>query len=282
MRPPHSDFRSDSSGLFVRSGPLRGMAARSDINPDYGFARTPNPPRRIILDDVGRVVQEGPSETGTFGNRDPTTSEADIAGGTDQGLIWGTTIFVEDTQRTFDGFLRNFTKSINMHADKVPLEEIENSPDANTKPYLEALETMLLLGTNKLFFDIGDLKLYPPTRKLWHQLILYAQEVIPLMDQTVKHAMTSLAAKAGRESNNIQGQLDPSQNSEPALPGSDMPHSSAATEVPTTMTIEEQVEKTEYCIRPFGMEKTINLRDLNPSGKTCQPESQSCHGRLAY
>lgn len=270
---PPSDLRSDSSGLFVRAGPSSGRAVRGDIHSDFSFSRTPNPPRRVILDDVGRVVQEEPSETGTFGNRDPTTSEADVLGGAGHGVVWGTTVSIEDSFASFNDFLRNFTKKYRMYQDGLTDDEIKRTSDANSKPYLEALETMLLLGTTRLYLDIGDLKLYPPTRKLWHQLILYPQEIVPVMDQAVKDTILELATKGGRSTQNTsQGQMDLSQSSEPPFPSSDRPDSPAPSRMGNA-ALEEQIEKTAYLVRPFGLEKTINLRELNPSGRISSFES---------
>lgn len=251
----------------MRAGPSSGRAARGDIHSDFSLSRTPVPPRRVILDDIGRVVSEGLSDTGTFGNRDPTTSEADGLGGVGQGVVWGTTVSIEDSFTSFSDFLRNFTKKYRMYKEGLSDDEIRTAPDANSKPYLEALETMLLLGTTRLYLDMGDLKLYPPTRKLWHQLILYPQEIVPVMDQTVKDVILELATKGDRASQNTsQGQMNLSQSSEPAFPSSDRPDSSAPSRM-LNAAVEEQVEKATYVVRPFGLEKTINLRELNPSGK---------------
>lgn len=266
----------------MRAGPSSGRAARGDIHSDFGFSRTPNAPRRVILDDVGRVVQEGPSETGTFDNRDPTTSEADGLGGAGQGVVWGTTVSIEDSFVSFNDFLRNFTKKYRMYQDGLSDDDIRDAPDAGSKPYLEALETMLLLGTTRLYLDISDLKLYPPTRKLWHQLVLYPQEIVPVMDQAVKDVILELATKGGRSTQNTsQGQMDLSQSSEPAFPSSDRPDSPAPSRMDNA-AVEEQIEKTAYLVRPFGLEKAINLRDLNPAGKISPFEFRSCYyGNMA-
>lgn len=96
----HSDLRSESSGLFV--GSSRGTPyRRGDINSDT--VRTPRAPRRVILDESGRVMREGQapgSDAASFVNRDPNTSEADILGGPGQSLIWGTTVSIDDTFST--------------------------------------------------------------------------------------------------------------------------------------------------------------------------------------
>ncbi|KAL3963915.1 hypothetical protein ACCO45_000919 [Purpureocillium lilacinum] len=269
-----SELRSESSGLFV--GSQRGSAAhrRGDINSDA--LRTPRAPRRVILDDAGRVVREGQtpgSDAASFSNRDPNTSEADHLGGQGQSLIWGTTVSIDDTFASFKDFLRNFTQKYRMYRDGVPDADVAAAPDAESKPYWEALENMLLLGTTRLYLDISDLNIYPPTRKLWHQIQAYPQEIVPVMDQSVHDLMVEIARNEGlrsRPSQSSAGNHDTqqsTQSSEPVFPSSDRPED-PATPRPTQEqqpSLEDQVASSIYVVRPFGLDKTTNLRDLNPS-----------------
>lgn len=271
-----SELRSESSGLFVGSD--RGSSAayrRGDINSDA--MRTPRAPRRIILDDTGRVVQEGQtpgSDAASFTNRDPNTSEADHLGGHGQSLIWGTTVSIDDTFASFKDFLRNFTQKYRMYRDGFSDADVREAPDAESKPYWEALENMLLLGTTRLYLDISDLNLYPPTRKLWHQIQAYPQEIVPVMDQSVHDMMVELArADTIRNpySQSSAGQRDTqnsTQSSEPVFPSSDRPDEAATPRPPQDQpSLEDQVSSSIYVVRPFGLDKPTNLRDLNPSGK---------------
>lgn len=273
-----SEFRSETSGLFI--GSQIGSSAphrRGDINSDA--ARTPKAPRRIILDDAGRVVREGPpdgSDAASFTNRDPNTSEADVLGGQGQSLIWGTTVSIDDTFASFKEFLRNFTQKYRMYRDGVSDEDVRNAPEAESKPYWEALENMLLLGTTRLYLDVSDLNLYPPTRKLWHQILAYPQEIVPVMDQSVHDMMVELAqaetlrTRASQGSASVQTPRTNAQSSEPVFPSSDRPE-----EPPTPRpqqdqpSIEDQVSSSIYVVRPFGLDKETNLRELNPAGMLC-------------
>lgn len=275
-----SELRSESSGLFI--GSQFGGATphrRGDINSDA--SRTPRAPRRVILDDTGRVVREGPldgSDAASFANRDPNTSEADLLGGQGQSLIWGTTVSIDDTFASFKDFLRNFTQKYRMYRDGLSDEAVREAPDSESKPYWEALENMLLLGTTRLYLDISDLNLYPPTRKLWHQIQAYPQEIVPVMDQSVHDMMVELArveTMRNRPSQSSVGVQTPGtnpQSSEPVFPSSDRPE-----EPPTPRpqqdqpSLEDQVASSIYVVRPFGLDKTTNLRDLNPSGKLINP-----------
>ncbi|PNY20656.1 DNA helicase [Tolypocladium capitatum] len=270
-----SELRSESSGLFV--GSQRGSSAayrRGDINSDA--ARTPRAPRRIILDDAGRVVRDGQtprSDAASFANRDPNTSEADVLGGRGQSLIWGTTVSIDDTFASFKGFLRNFTQKYRMYRDGISDEDVEMDPDAESKPYWDALENMLLLGTTRLYLDIADLNLYPPTRKLWHQIQAYPQEIVPVMDQSVHDMMVELARNDGlrnRPSQSSAGNQDTQQgmqSSESVFPSSDRPEDAATHRPPQEQqpTLEDQVAASIYVVRPFGLDTQTNLRDLNPS-----------------
>lgn len=273
-----SEFRSESSGLFVgsvRSGTARPR--RGDINPD--LIRTPAKiPRRIILDDAGRVVRDGSalgSDAASFTNPNPGTSEAEALGGSSQSLIWGTTVSIDDSFASFKDFLRNFTRKYRMWADGMTEEETAGLPESNSKPYLEAMENMLLLGTDKLYLDIRDLKSYPRTLKLWHQVQAYPQEIVPVMDQCVQDCMLELAraetvSQRSQSSAGANGHAS-TQSSEPAFPSSDAPTPS---EVPSTPrpgqqvaqpSLEDQVNATSYVVRPWGLDNSTNLRDLNPS-----------------
>ncbi|RBR03459.1 hypothetical protein FVER53590_00961 [Fusarium verticillioides] len=272
-----SELRSESSGLFL--GSQLGTPAphrRGDINSDA--TRTPRASRRVILDDAGRVVREGPadgSDAASFANKDPNTSEADVLGGQGQSLIWGTTVSIDDTFASFKEFLRNFTQKYRMYRDGASDEDVRNAPDAESKPYWEALENMLLLGTTRLYLDISDLNLYPPTRKLWHQIQAYPQEIVPVMDQSVHDMMVEIAraetlrTRQSQSSAGHQASQQSTQSSEPVFPSSDRPE-----EAPTPRTqpdqqqqasLEDQVASSIYVVRPFGLDKTTNLRDLNPS-----------------
>ncbi|KAK0618040.1 MCM2/3/5 family-domain-containing protein [Bombardia bombarda] len=271
-----SDFRSESSALFVNSQrSTNSRSRRGDINPDV--LRTPAQiPRRIILDGSGRVVNDGSalgSEAASFSNNNPDTSEANVLGGSSQGLIWGTTISIDDSFVSFKDFLKNYTKKYRMWLDGVSEAETRTIPEAESKPYWETLENMLLLGGNKLYLDLRDLKAYPRTLKLWHQVQSYPTELVPVMDQCVHDCMIELARAemaSQRASQNTNGHSAPnaSQSSEMAFPSSDRgdePSTPRPSQAPQQLTLEEQIARMNFVVRPWGLDKTTNLRELNPS-----------------
>lgn len=212
------------------------------------------------------MLQDAPSDAATFSNINPGTSDADALGGQSQSLVWGTTISIDDTFVNFKSFLRNFKAHYRTALDKQS-DDVSSVPEADSRPYWEACETMLALGTNKLFLDIRDLNLFPPTQKLWYQLQAYPQELVPVMDQTVHDIMMEIAGNEMAKQRQSGSAPVPSQSSEPVIPSSDRPEE-ASTPRPVPQreaNLEDQVADTIYMVRPFGMDKTTNLRDLNPS-----------------
>ncbi|RCI15101.1 hypothetical protein L249_6826 [Ophiocordyceps polyrhachis-furcata BCC 54312] len=273
---PGRSFRQQSElGGENFVGSQRNASAarrRGDINSDS--IRTPRAPRRIILDEAGRVMREGQtpgSDAASFANRDPNTSEADALGGQGETLIWGTTVSVNDTFAAFKDFLRNFKQKYRMYRDGLSVEEAAAAPDAESKPYWEALEAMWMLSSTRLYLDIADLNLYPPTRKLWYQVQAYPEEVIPIMDQSVHDMMMEIArvdtARSRPSNGNPPETPQGTQNSDALFfPSSDRPEDTATPRPPQDQHMsEDEVAASVYVVRPFGLDSTINLRELNPS-----------------
>lgn len=278
-----SDIPSDSSGLFVRNrlaGPGSSInnSRRGDINSDN--LNTPRARRRIFMDDQGRVVREIPadgSEAPTFSNMDPTTSDAQAMGGSSTLCIWGTNVSINDTLATFKDFLRNFTKKYRMWGDGMSEDETNDDPDASTKEYVQMMQNMLTLGVTSLNLDFRNLKAYPPTKKLWQQAQDYPQDIVTLMDQGIKDIMYEIAEAEmarNRQSQSSAGQASQRtriMSSEPPIPSSDRSEPEPQTpreQESGEVDLCQEVQKRSYRVRPFGLDNTINMRDLNPSGKS--------------
>ncbi|KAG9698862.1 DNA replication licensing factor mcm4, partial [Aureobasidium melanogenum] len=266
-----NQLRSDSSGLFVRSpysgGPVGAANRRHDIESDIlsGSGR-----RRLFVDEQGRPTRDetSHSDTATFSNVDPHTSEANILGGHSTRTVWGTNISVSDTLSTCQSFFRDFQKKYRMRYDG-ELTETQNLPadhPGNEKVYMDALELMLDLGTSQLNLDMENLKAYPSTQKLWYQMQNFPAEILPIFDQALKDTMYELAEKRMADMR-IPSQRHQStrDSSVPAMPSSDI---DATTPRPTqnenVPDLIQEVESRIFRIRPFNMGKIINLRDLNP------------------
>lgn len=279
----HSEIPSDSSGLFVRGSRSQGPGSavnnsrRGDISSDN--LNTPRARRRIFMDESGRVIREVPaegSEAPTFSNLDPTTSDAQAMGGNSTLCIWGTNVSINDTLSTFKDFLRNYTKKYRMWADGMTEEETDAEEDANTKEYMVMMQNMLNLGITSLNLDFHNLKSYPPTKKLWQQAQDYPQDIVTLMDQGIKDVIYEIAeaemAKQRPSQSSAGGQASQRTrlSSEPMVPSSDRiePEAQTPREQPGEgIDLRQEVQKRAYRVRPFGLDSTINMRELNPSGR---------------
>ena len=255
------------------------FSRRGDINSDN--STTPRARRRIIVDENGQVIRDvslgNPnSEAPTFSNLDPTTSDAQAMGGTSSMCIWGTNVSITDSLSSFKDFLRNYCKKYRMWADGMTIEETDADEDSGTKDYVQMMQNMLQLGVTAVNLDFRNLKAYPPTKKLWQQAQDYPQDVITLMDQAIKDVMFEIAeaemAKQRQSSISSAGasQRDKSRmSSEPPVPSSE--RSEPEPQTPRADDLADidwcsEVQKLTYRVRPFGLDSTINMRELNPSG----------------
>ncbi|KAI9645520.1 MCM DNA helicase complex subunit [Ciborinia camelliae] len=278
---PQTNIPSDSSGLFVRSSRSQGPGSavnnsrRGDITSDN--LNTPRARRRIFMDESGRIVRDVPpedAEAPSFSNLDPTTSDAQAMGGNSTLCIWGTNVSINDTLSTFKDFLRNYTKKYRMWGEGMSEEDTQADPDSNSTEYLEMMQNMLTLGITSLNLDFRNLKAYPPTKKLWQQAQDYPQDIVTLMDQGIKDVMYEIAENQmaiQRQSQSSAGQTSGRsriQSSEPPVPSSERSEADAATprgQDSNEVDLCAEVQKRSYRVRPFGLDNTINMRDLNPS-----------------
>lgn len=271
-----TEIPSSSSGLFVRSS--RGSAVgtsgpnnsrRGDIHSDV-FGSTPNRRRRLFVDENGVPVREGAqnSDAATFSNLDPNTSEADVIGGSSTRIIWGTNISIQDTMSTFKEFLLGYQKKYRMWADGASEDET-SAPESggNDREYVQMLNNMRHLGVTGLNLDVRNLKAFPSTVKLWHQLQAYPHEIVPLMDQAIKDLIVDQAeeemVKLRAEYQQSRARLVPS-SSMPAVPSSEA--NGQDDRLPAVPDLVQEAEIRLYKVKPFGLDKSVNMRELNPNG----------------
>lgn len=172
----------------------------------------------------------------------------------------------------FKNFLLNFAKKYRLWADGATDEETRAmGAAADEREYVALLNNMRQLGVTGLNLDVRNLGAYPLTKKLCHQLVAYPQEIIPLMDQAVKDVMVDLASREmerlkvrGRNRGNQRPRVDhsapPNPSSESGIEAARPPQ----TDVPDLV---EEVETKIYKVLPFGLEKSVNMRDLDPAGR---------------
>jgi DNA replication licensing factor MCM4 len=276
-----SDIPTSSSGLFIRPSQSTAPGAsgindsrRGDIHSDI-FGTTPTQRQRMFVDENGMPVghRVGNSDAATFSNMDPNTSEADAMGGSSTRMIWGTNISLQDTISTFKEFLLSYQKKYRLWADGATEEETSDpSSGGNDKEYIEMMKTMLRLGVTGLNLDVRNLKSYPLTVKLWHQLQAYPHEIIPIMDQTIKDVMVDLAEEEmarvrTEQRQNLQSRYRARQDSSiPPMESSESMDNEANRNTQDTIPdLVQEVETSVYKVKPFGLDNSVNMRDLDPN-----------------
>ncbi|KAF9885018.1 hypothetical protein FE257_000841 [Aspergillus nanangensis] len=271
-RQLRSDIPSSSSGLFVSSRPgvvgQRSTNRRNDLH-SSGLNSTPSRQRRFVDVNGMPAPHDEPQSDATFSNIHPDTSEADVLGGNSTRVIWGTNISIQDSMSAFKNFLFNFTTKYRLWAEGATEDETRIMGDAaEEKEYLKSISTMLQLGVTSLNLNASDLKSYPSTLKLWHQLQDYPQEIIPLMDQAIKDIMVEFAIKE-MERLRAQSQRDQNQardlSSTPAVPSSDAMSETGRAPPAEIPDLVSEIEMKVFKVLPFGLDAAVNMRDLDPA-----------------
>lgn len=283
------DIPTSSSGLFVRSSKSSAPGTsglnnsrRGDIHSDV-FGSTPSRRRRLFVDENGVPVRDGaPSDPATFSNLDPNTSEADAIGGSSTRIIWGTNISIQDTMSTFKEFLLGYQKKYRMWADGATEEETsEPGSGGSEREYVEMLNNMRQFGVTGLNLDVRNLKAFPSTVKLWHQLQAYPHEIVPLMDQAIKDIIVDQAeAEMNRlrsEQQQQRAQARP-DSSIPAVPSSET--NGNVEQQSTVPDLLQEAETKVYKVKPFGLDSSVNMRELNPNGKQAYKDKILCGADL--
>ncbi|UJR10167.1 hypothetical protein I4U23_014383 [Adineta vaga] len=132
--------------------------------------RTPMSTPSRVRSDLGsarklRLVNE----------QDELEGDIDVNTADNQVVIWGTDVHVNDCKRRFIGFLKKF----HLNVEEANLEGVDPA-----KPfYMQKLEEIHLLERPFLNVDCAHMKQIDKT--LYHQLLSYPQEVIPIFDIAV-------------------------------------------------------------------------------------------------
>ena len=117
-------------------------------------------------------------------------------------VIWGTSVDVNESMAMFKDFISNFTKAHRIRFDRSANAMEDNLDDADMRADDDAQEAESAEENNKPFYDhylaellthsmmemnldCTNLKSFEPSRKLYHQLVRYPQEIIPLLDHTL-------------------------------------------------------------------------------------------------
>ncbi|KAJ3092183.1 hypothetical protein HK102_010002 [Quaeritorhiza haematococci] len=177
-----------------RSGRVR-RTPRSDIR-DGDFVRRLNLHRRQQQQGgqlMNRMMMDGDammSEPSSFRSFASAGSAAGGAGGimmvnptSDPGyvqkFIWGTTIDIQESMYLFRDFLLHFTRAAKLEHLGLPTG-LKDDEDEPFYPHLmRQMKDQELMEMN---LDCENLKAYTPAAKLYHQLVRFPQEIIPMMD----------------------------------------------------------------------------------------------------
>ncbi|KAJ5353023.1 hypothetical protein N7452_001997 [Penicillium brevicompactum] len=265
-----SDIRSDApstgSGLFVGSdtpGP-RASHRRSELN-SSGFGGTPGRRNRMFVDSNGVPSRDDnniPRSDATFSNINPDTSEAEAMHGNSTRVIWGTNIAIADSMSAFKNFLYNFAPKYRLWAEGATEDETRLMGEAaERRECIAEMNDMRKLGVTSYNLDAENLRAYPSTRKLWHQLCAYPAEIIPLMDQSLRDVMVDLALKEMDvlRSESQRGAQARGRRGQSILTSDGV---APNTEIPDLVG---EVEALNFSTRPFNLDRTINMRDLDPA-----------------
>lgn len=209
-----SDMRSDrsipksSSSFGGRSAGHMNMR-RNDIH-----ASDLSTPRRIVDFDSRTGVLASSSDI-------PTDAAEPLR------IIWGTNVSIQECANNFRSFLMSFKYKYRKAYDERD-QLIDEIADEELY-YIKQLNEMRELGTTNLNLDTRNLLAFKQTEELFHQLLNYPQEVISIMDQTIKDCMVSLVVD-----NNLEYNLD-------------------------------DIETKFYKVRPYNVNRTKGMRELNPN-----------------
>ncbi|ORZ39082.1 MCM2/3/5 family-domain-containing protein [Catenaria anguillulae PL171] len=236
-----SSMRMPSSSLGMPSS-RNGLDALGSQGSNY----TPG-----FFGSAGRAVDQEAirqwAQSTQLGAQDPNANPDQVDPTSQKRLIWGTNISIVDTISQFKDFLVHFTPR---HAKRyrralelgVDVDQVMDAgmvlEDDDYEPYYPVLLQQLKDSmTNILNLDTANLRAYPPTQMLYDHLLKYPHEVISIMDVTVTDYFQRYCLGIDVD----------------AMGGADAAAADAA-----------ELEAMSLSVRPYNLQDSISLRDLNP------------------
>ncbi|KAJ1926422.1 MCM DNA helicase complex subunit [Tieghemiomyces parasiticus] len=134
-------------------------------------------------------------------------------------VIWGTTVDIQESMALFHNFLLEYKLKYQLSPEE---SHRALEPNFQDPYYPRILQQMRDAESYNLNLNCHNLLAYPRCVKLYHQLVQYPQEIIPLMD----HVLTQTFYELFSDLEYTGGQ--------------------------------------ELTVRPYNLERSINMRDLNP------------------
>ncbi|TPX31666.1 hypothetical protein SmJEL517_g05081 [Synchytrium microbalum] len=136
-----------------------------------------------------------------------------------KSFVWGTTVNIQDSMVIFRAFIENFKMETRLMAED-PNAIIM---DTDREPFYPRLLAQLKEAEEYCVnLDCLNLKHHGDSLKLYHQLLRYPQEIIPLMDHTLTELFLDLYDDVDLEGAGLK-------------------------------------------VRPFNLDRVVNMRELNPS-----------------
>ena len=197
-------------------------AQRSDVTDSVS---SPQRSRRYFTQGRGNGPSNLNSSTSAQFSTDPAEPNDEPV-----RVIWGTNVSIQECSNIFRDFLLSFK-----YKYRRELEEQAIEPEDHELYYVNQLNNIIELGLTNLNLDAKNLLSYPSTRKLYYQLINYPQEIIPIMDHTIKDCLIQIINDANATTSPAQSKLD-------------------------------EIETNVYTIRPYNVNLVEKgIRELNPN-----------------
>ncbi|RLV92978.1 DNA replication licensing factor MCM4 [Spathaspora sp. JA1] len=118
-------------------------------------------------------------------------------------VIWGTNVSIQECSNVFRDFLLNFRMRYRKSYDESNVE-----PEDHELYYVNKLNQIRTTGITNLNLDARNLLSFNgKTKKLYYQLINYPQEIIPIMDHTLKDSLLQLANDAQEDLDEVEGKV---------------------------------------------------------------------------
>ena len=173
-------------------------------------------------------------------------------------VIWGTNVSIQECSNLFREFLLTYKYKYRKEMDGKDIE-----PEDHEFYYQAKLRTIRDLGLTNLNLDAKNLLSYPPTRKLYHQLINYPQEIIPIMDHTIKDCLIQII---NDDTEGESGGLGAGSGTGAGAGTGTGDGVGAASVAATAAASLDQIESNIYTIRPYNINMVEKgMRELNPN-----------------
>lgn len=205
-----------------------------------------------------------PSSSAAGGQNDDEDDDAPVT------VVWGTTVTLQESMSAFKWFLEEFKAGDRHDFDMRRYNDLEGDAGsqaaieyghskerAEKKMYQFYMERMRETGQTNLNLDMTDLVAFRSLEredimaskkdkqfgKLWRNLALYPQEIIPILDQVLKDCALDWAWS------HLGNGEDRAENEQRA----------------------RAMDTAVFKVRPFGLTKVTNMRELNPQGSFSLP-----------